>query len=65
MQLKNNLSNEFKRWLTKKKFSYGDFSDKTRIQYNTVIGWSRGATPRKVSKILVKQKFPDCPLVKD
>ncbi len=64
MSLKNNKSNEFKKWLSRQNLSYGDFADKTGIQYNTVVAWSRGAKPRKLSQKVVKQIFPSCPLVK-
>lgn len=65
MAVKNNRDNTFKKWLAKKNLSYGDFSQKTGIQYNTVIGWVRGATPRNLSKVVLRSKFPDCPLVKN
>jgi len=62
---KNNRNNSFKKWLTKKKLSYGDFSQETGIRYHTVVGWTRGQRPRTIWERVIKERFPDCPLVKD
>ncbi len=60
----NNNKTDFKKWLSKKNLSYEDFSHKTGIRYNTVVKWTCGVKPRQTSNILIKRKFPDCPLLK-
>lgn len=65
MAKNNNGDSSFKKWLAKKKLSYGDFSQKTGIKYNTIVGWSRGAKLRSISKVVLRQKYPDCPLLRD
>ena len=64
MAVKNNQDNKFKKWLVKKNLNYEDFSQQTGIRYHTVVGWARGQNPRSIWKSVLKQKFPDCPLVK-
>ena len=65
MAKENSGDSSFKKWLAKKKLSYGDFSQLSGIKYNTIVGWSRGARLRSISKIVLRHKFPDCPLLKD
>ena len=61
----NNKKNPFKKWLGQKGFSYQKFSEKSGINYPTVVTWAHGTMPRDAAKKLVRKKFPDCPLVKD
>jgi len=58
------MTKEFRKWLDSKKLSIQDFATATGIDYNTVARWSsmKDRQPRKAYKMLVKQKFPDCPL---
>jgi DNA-binding transcriptional regulator YiaG len=58
-------NNTFKAWLAQKGFSYQKFSEQTGINYPTVVTWTRGTKPRDMAKKLLREKFPDCPLVKE
>lgn len=56
----------FRGWLDRSGLTIASFAAGTGIDYNTVAKWSGDPTrlPRPALRLLVQQKYPDCPLAK-
>lgn len=52
-------------WLGKQEISIETFAAKLGMHYSTVSKWVAGMNqPSDVSKMIIRQKFPECPLLK-
>lgn len=61
---KKRIAADFIDWLGEQGFTTLAFSEKVGIPYETVVRWRQArATPRPTLAGIVRDKFPDCPLV--
>lgn len=57
---------EFRHWLSKTGYTIETFAKEVGLHYATVAKWSSGVSkPRDVSKIVLRTRFPNCPLVSE
>lgn len=52
-------------WLRDVGLDISAFAESIGADYNTVYRWIHdGAAPRKISRRIIRDRWPDCPLVK-